>query len=76
MPKIDGYSKYTCDRNSAHTAYARDDGPESEGWYVIKRVDKNGNIMERLLCNKCYEDYQIFAASADDEFTAFMKGQI
>lgn len=74
MPKIGGYTLYTCDRNKEHTAYARDDEPEAEGWHVVRRVDRNGNGVERLLCEKCYGEYQALSEAQDKDFAGFMNG--
>lgn len=74
MPRIDGYTLYTCDRVSSHTAYARDDEPEAEGWHAIQRVDQNGATVTRLLCEKCFEEYQQLMVAQDKQFADFMAG--
>lgn len=74
MAKISGYTLYTCDRDRRHTAFAQDDEPEADGWYEVRRTDRNGQSVTRLLCNKCFSDYQKLVEAQDKEFAEFMGG--
>lgn len=74
MGRTDGYVNYVCDRNGFHFATVKEGSPEEDNWHQIERIRKDGVKLNRWLCQKCYEEYQLLLEKHDAEFDTFMAG--
>lgn len=71
MAKVDGISRYTCDR-CGRTQYLSAGDPALSSWMNIHRVTADGVDAQRLLCSDCYTAWRTLAARHDVEFSTFM----
>lgn len=67
-----GFSEYVCEGCKKQAMVKDDDNTAKNKWRTVRRINADGQEINRLLCEGCSGEYSSFAAEQDTAFNSFM----